>query len=135
LESLCTEKSGVCILSLLTLEPEFPESVDAHKRDLEILSKLKKKYHDKKSAYTFVWLNALEKGKTLQKRFDTSDIYPGLLAINKKKSVFRIYRGAFDDASISQFLDDMKAGRGRNSKIDFEVVLDEPKKKVKHAEL
>ncbi|KAJ3417073.1 protein disulfide isomerase (PDI) protein [Chytridiales sp. JEL 0842] len=134
LESHCLSKPGVCILSLLALEPDFPESVTQHQSELAILQSLKKKYHAKKSAYTFSWFNALTVGKTLQKKFDTSDSLPGVLAINGKKGVYRIHRGAFDEESLGRFLDDMKAGRGRNSKIDFEIVLDEGKKKAEKKE-
>ncbi|KAJ3329655.1 protein disulfide isomerase (PDI) protein [Blyttiomyces sp. JEL0837] len=131
LEELCTGKPGVCVVSLLALESEFEESVSAHKSDLDVITKMKKKYYDRKSPLTFVWLNPLEHGTKLRKQFDISDSYPGLFAVNSKKGVYRIHLGAFDEVSVSRFLDDMMAGRGRNVKLDFIPELDEAKKDKK----
>ncbi|KAJ3167779.1 protein disulfide isomerase (PDI) protein [Irineochytrium annulatum] len=128
LEELCTNKAGVCVIALLTLEPDFEESVAAHKADFDVVTKLKKKYYDKKSPFNFTWLNVIEHGKELIRQFDISDIYPGFIAINAKKNVYRIHRGAFDEASISSFLDDMKLGKGRNLKFTFTPTLEKAKK-------
>jgi hypothetical protein len=57
-------------------------------------------------------------------------MYPGLLAIHKKKSVYRIHRGGFDEESISSFLGDMLVGKGRNSGFKFVPTLDGPELKV-----
>ncbi|KAI9331470.1 hypothetical protein BDR26DRAFT_870160 [Obelidium mucronatum] len=138
LDTLCIEKSGVCVLGILTLESEFEESVAAHKTDLAILEKIKKKHHDKKSPFHFTWLNPLRDPKPyLLTQFDTPDSYPGLLIVNAKKGVYRIHRGGFDEASVESFLDDVLKGRGRNLKFDWKVSLTKEgaKKKVEKDEL
>ncbi|ORY49995.1 thioredoxin-domain-containing protein [Rhizoclosmatium globosum] len=93
LDSLCVEKAGVCVIAVSTLESEFEESVSAHKADLAIIEKLKKKFHDKKSPFHFTWLNPLRDPKPyLLTQFDTPD---------------SIHRGGFDESSIESFLDDV----------------------------
>ncbi|KAJ3031534.1 UNVERIFIED_CONTAM: protein disulfide isomerase (PDI) protein [Siphonaria sp. JEL0065] len=124
LDTLCIDKSGVCVIGILTLEPEYQESLDAHKIDLAVLEKLKKKHHDKKSPFHFTWLNPLrDPTPYLLKQFDTPDSYPGLLIVNAKKGVYRIHRGGFDEASVDGFLEDVVKGRGRNLKFDWKVSL------------
>ncbi|KAI8622045.1 hypothetical protein BC830DRAFT_1057549 [Chytriomyces sp. MP71] len=132
LDSLCIEKAGVCVIASLTLESEFEESVSAHKVDLAVLEKLKKKYHDKKSPFHFTWLNPLRDPRPyLLTQFDTPDSYPGLFIVNAKKGVYRIHRGGFDEASIDTFLDDVVKGRGRNQKFDFKAAMQKVKKSEK----
>ncbi|KAJ3081574.1 hypothetical protein HDU99_005347 [Rhizoclosmatium hyalinum] len=129
LDSLCVEKAGVCVIAVSTLESEFEESVSAHKADLAIIEKLKKKFHDKKSPFHFTWLNPLRDPKPyLLTQFDTPDSYPGLLIVNAKKGVYRIHRGGFDESSIESFLDDVTKGRGRNLKFDWKVTMKKEKK-------
>lgn len=70
LNTFCIDKPGVCVVGFLTLESDFPESVEAHKANLAILSALKKKYYDLKSPFHFAWINFINHGRKLAKDFD-----------------------------------------------------------------
>ena len=61
----------------------------------------------------------------------SSDILPALLAVNGNKKVYRLLRSAFDEPSITSFLSDMMAGRGRNFQYTFDPLLDPAPKKPK----
>ncbi|KAI9324431.1 hypothetical protein DFJ73DRAFT_872633 [Zopfochytrium polystomum] len=122
--SQCIGKAGVCVITLLTLQEEFPESVEAHSSDLAVITKLKKKYHDMNSPFHMVWINALKHGKKLISQFGVSDIFPAVLAVNSNKGVYRNHLAGFDEESVSGFLSDMMAGRGRNVPFTFAPALD-----------
>jgi hypothetical protein len=51
LDEQCIEKAGVCVLSLLTLESEFEESVKAHAADVEILTKVR---NEEQTTFSFL---------------------------------------------------------------------------------
>ncbi|KAI8810080.1 hypothetical protein BJ742DRAFT_207049 [Cladochytrium replicatum] len=102
LQSLCTEKPGICIVSFLGDEED--ESIQAElKKSLTVLSAVKKAQYEKKSHKTML---------------------PGLIAINGRKKAYRPFRGAFDEASINSFLKDMLT-KGPNFEFKFEPQLDD----------
>ena len=63
----------------------------------------------------------------LLKTLGVSDIYPSMTAINLSKKTFRNHLGAFDEASIESFLNDMLKGKGRNSAFTEDLKLKEGK--------
>lgn len=65
----CLKKTGVCLISFLTLEPEYQESKDAHTESIATLSAVKKTFFDLGSPFTFVWVNAISHGGQLIKDF------------------------------------------------------------------
>jgi hypothetical protein len=155
LETLCLKKTGVCVISFFALEPEFPESVKMQQDNLAILAKVKQTFYDLDAPFQFVWVNHIKHGRKLSKDFDlrwvyvyyglflqgthleNSDMLPGLLAVNGNKKVYQPLRTAFDVDSISSFLKDMMAGRGRIFQYSFDPVLDpppKPKKEIKEEE-
>ncbi|KAJ3112051.1 protein disulfide isomerase (PDI) protein [Phlyctochytrium bullatum] len=124
LQEHCLKLPGVCILSFHSLEAEYPESVEAHKQEIEVLTTVKKTFFEKKGPYSFAWINIVKHGKNLVKQFDVSDSVPAVLAINSKKGVYVNYRGAFDAASLTSFLTDLQRGKARTSKFSFVPALD-----------
>ncbi|CAG8446443.1 16454_t:CDS:2 [Dentiscutata erythropus] len=132
LESQCLSKPiGLCVFSFLILEPEYPESVADHSNNLEILRKVKKKFHDqssvdKKLSLRFFWFNALSKGaKKLIKDFKLSDMFPNLMILNPNRKVYRPHIGPFDEEGVVKFLNDIAKGRGSSYEYGFDVFIDE----------
>jgi hypothetical protein len=152
LEDICLKKTGVCVISFFAYEPEFPESVKIQEDNLAILAQVKQKFYDLDAPFQFVWVNHIAHGRKLSKDFDlrwvykkvrfrcirglldNSDMLPGLLAVNGNKKVYQPLRTAFDVDSISSFLKDMMAGRGRNFQYSFNPLLDAPPKPKKKKE-
>jgi protein disulfide-isomerase A6 len=65
----CLKKVGVCLISFLTLEPEYQESKDAHAEMIADLLAVKKTFFDLGSPFNFVWVNAISHGRQLIKDF------------------------------------------------------------------
>ncbi|CAG8741281.1 20424_t:CDS:2, partial [Gigaspora rosea] len=132
LESQCLSKPiGLCVFSFIILEPEYPESVAEHSNNLEIVRKVKKKFHDqssvdKKLSLRFFWFNALSKeAKKLIKDFKLSDMFPNLMVLNPNRKVYRPLMGPFDEEGIEKFLNDIAKGRGSSYEYGFDVSIDE----------
>ncbi|KAJ3317823.1 protein disulfide isomerase (PDI) protein [Boothiomyces sp. JEL0866] len=130
LKKLCLAEK-TCIISFLTHEPEYPESTKALDEHIAVIQAVKKKYYEK-DLYNFVWVNAIETGSQLIRDFGVSDMYPSMLALNYPRKSFRVLKTAFDEASISSFLDATSAGLGMTL---FTLDPKLKKEKVKHEEL
>ena len=124
------------MISFLSFDEEYPEIVQDYEKQISLLKNLKQKFHEKKSPFLFLWVNALENGKQLIKDFDVSDMLPGLVAFNPNRKAYRLLRTAFEEESISTFLSEMWSGKGRNFQYEFNPILNvEKKKKSEHVEL
>ena len=66
----CLGKVGVCLISFLTLEPDYQESVESHAESLTTLSQVKKVFYDRNAPFTFVWVNSITHGRKLIMDFD-----------------------------------------------------------------
>ncbi|KAI9199748.1 uncharacterized protein BJ171DRAFT_570309 [Polychytrium aggregatum] len=130
LVEVCPPDAGTCIISFFVLEPEYEESVAQHKGHLDTIVAVKKHHHVKNLPASFGWVNVAEHGKKLMSDFDVSDMLPGLLAINRRHNVYQNFRGAFEEAAVVRFLEDMRIGRGRLSKFSFELQLDKQREKT-----
>jgi len=120
----CINGFGVCAISILSYEPEFEESVKQHNEEIEILKKLKEQNKKIGGPFKYAWINSVEHGKKFIKDFDIPDMLPVFMIVNGKKKVYRVDRGAFDEDSISNFLKDVRMGRGRFFTYKFEPQLD-----------
>ncbi|CAG8608784.1 6076_t:CDS:2 [Ambispora leptoticha] len=132
LESQCTSKStGLCILSFIPLEPEFPESVAENESNQIILRRVKEELHNDASVKInlyFSWLNALETGaQKLIKDFKLSDVYPTLMVLNPNRKVFQPFLGPFEDVAIENFIKEVIKGKGKSFAYDFQVDFGEVK--------
>jgi hypothetical protein len=105
----------VCVITFLTKEDDFEESVAAFEENKKLLQIMKKKYHAKNTKINFVWVNAIRNGKQLIRDLGVSDMFPSVVAIDKKKSQYSVLRMAFEADSLSNFLDVFLNGRSRNS--------------------
>ncbi|KAJ3258452.1 hypothetical protein HK103_003574 [Boothiomyces macroporosus] len=130
LKKLCLADK-TCIISFLTHEPEYPESTKALDEHIAVIQAVKTKYYEK-DLYNFVWVNAIETGSQLIRDFGVSDMYPSMLALNYPRKSYRVLKTAFDEPSISSFLDATSAGLGMTS---FTLEPKLKKEKVKHEEL
>ncbi|KAJ3275919.1 hypothetical protein HDV01_006786 [Terramyces sp. JEL0728] len=130
LKKLCMADK-TCIISFLTHEPDYPESTKAWNDQIAVVQTIKKKYYQK-NLYNFVWINAIETGSKLIRDFDVSDMYPSMLALNYPRKSYRVLKTAFDESSISSFLEATSAGLGMTS---FTLEPKLKKEKVKHEEL
>jgi hypothetical protein len=117
------KKEGVCVVAFLTLEKDYPESVAQFEGNIAILKALKKKYHTRKSKISFVFVNAIDRGRKLVRDFGISDMFPSMIAFDGSRSQYSLLRTAFDDSSVSSFLDVFLSGRGRIAYTQ-EVLLD-----------
>lgn len=126
-EKKCLGIPGACVIAFLTKEDGFPESIASFDEQINILREIKKKFHARNAKITFVWTNAIKHGKQLINDFGVSDMFPSVIAIDKKKSQYSLLRTAFEVDSVSKFLDVFLAGGGR---IPYSkpVVLDKSKK-------
>ncbi|CAG8568985.1 13515_t:CDS:2 [Racocetra fulgida] len=137
-ESAIVEKFGIKGFPKLFVVPsssneaiEFKESVAEHSNNLEILRKVKKKFHeqstiDKKLSLRFFWFNALSKeSKKLIKDFKLSDMFPNLMILNPNRKVYRPHIGPFDEEGIEKFLNDIAKGRGSSYEYNFDVSVEE----------
>ncbi|KAJ3313006.1 protein disulfide isomerase (PDI) protein [Boothiomyces sp. JEL0838] len=113
LKKLCLADK-TCIISFLTHEPEYPESTKALDEHIAVIQAVKTKYYEK-DLYNFVWVNAIETGSQLIRDFGVSDMYPSMLALNYPRKSYRVLKTAFDEPSISSFLDATSAGLGMTS--------------------
>jgi len=120
----CINGYGVCAISVLSYEPDFEESVKQHNSEIEILKKLKEQNKKVGGPFKYAWINSVEHGKKFIKDFDVPDMLPVFMIVNGKKKVYRVDRGAFDEESISNFLKDVRMGRGRFFTYKFEPQLD-----------
>jgi hypothetical protein len=123
------KKAGVSVITFVTLEPEFEESVKAFNETIEMLQQVKKHFHDKNGPFTnFIWVNSVERGAKLMRDFDVPDMLPSMFIVNDKKKLYRIHRDAFEKDAIVSFLKDVWDGRGRFFKYEFAPTLDKPSK-------
>jgi hypothetical protein len=74
----------------------------------------------------FGWVNA-QKAKKLMKDADVSEILPGMIALNSPRGWYRLFRGAFDQEGITEFITEITMGKGRNFKLTFKPLLSEEK--------
>jgi protein disulfide-isomerase A6 len=127
----CIEGFGTCAIAVLAYEEDFEESVKQHKEEMEILETLKKNNHEKNGPFKFAWINGVVRGKQFARDFDLPDMFPSFLIINGKQKIFRVDRGAFDVEGITDFLKQVRNGRGRNFSYTKEPVLDIKKEEKK----
>ncbi|TPX38506.1 hypothetical protein SeMB42_g06696 [Synchytrium endobioticum] len=129
LQEHCMGSSGICVLIFMNLEPSYEESIAEYAANMKVLENIKRKMHDRKSPFSFAWINAISSGgRKLIRDFDVSDILPNLVAIAPKRNVYQLFRAGFDETSVIEFLDDLISGKGRNFKYDFEISLGSEKK-------
>ncbi|KAI1315490.1 protein disulfide isomerase (PDI) protein [Mortierella claussenii] len=126
---------GSCVIAFLIIEPEFPESVQMHEENLELLRKVKKTAHDTSRPLHVVWMDALDERVTeFKDKFQVSSDIPGLLLLNPSKKAFAPFVGQFDVHGIQEWLSDTTIGRAKVFPYIFDVELPEPKAKdVKEA--
>ena len=129
LEKKCLGVAGTCVITFLTKEDEYPESVSAFEDSRLVLQKLKKKYHARNAKVTFVWVNAINNGKQLIRDFGISDVYPSVIAIDKKNSQYGLLRSSFEEESLTSFLDVFLGGGGRTKITKDNIILGSSKKK------
>ncbi|KAJ8331675.1 hypothetical protein O5D80_000574 [Batrachochytrium dendrobatidis] len=125
LEELCLDQSGVCVISFIANDEEYPEFVAEHLTHLNIIQNVKQTMHKKPhNPFTFVQVNPLQHGLQLVKDFQASDMYPSILAVNFKRKAYGLLRAAFEEESITKFLTDLISGKGSISKFDLVPTLD-----------
>lgn len=71
----------MCLVSFLTLEPEYQESKDAHAEIITALSSVKKAFFELGQPFTFVWVNAISHGQQLIKDFGVRYFHELIVAI------------------------------------------------------
>ncbi|KAF9434308.1 protein disulfide isomerase (PDI) protein [Entomortierella beljakovae] len=121
---------GSCVISFLVVEPEFPESVQAHNENLELLRKVKKAAYDDSVPLHVVWMDALDKRVVdFMNQFKISSDIPGLLLINPSRKAFAPFMGQFDVQGIREWLHSTANGAGVYP-YTFDIQLAEPKVKV-----
>jgi len=65
----CINGYGVCAISVLSYEPDFEESVKQHNSEIEILKNLKEQNKKVGGPFKYAWINSVEHGKKIHKRF------------------------------------------------------------------
>ena len=128
LQNKCLNKE-FCVIAFLTREEEFPESVEIFNQHVSLLQVVKKKLYGRKKAVDFAWTNAISHGSQLIKDFGVSDMFPSLMVIDPTKKQYSLLRTAFDEKSITTWLDIFLSGGGRTpyTKTPY---LDKPAKDV-----
>ncbi|KAF9585717.1 protein disulfide isomerase (PDI) protein [Lunasporangiospora selenospora] len=126
----CLDRTiGSCAIAFLIVEPEFPESVQIHEENLDVLQKVKKAVHDLNRPMSVMWMDALDtRVNEIRNQFQLSSDIPGLFLMNHRKRAFVPFVGSFDVAGIQEWLLDATNGRVRSFPYTFEVSMEEAKK-------
>ncbi|KAF9936587.1 hypothetical protein BGZ67_002218 [Mortierella alpina] len=121
----CLNKRGSCVIAFLVVESEYPESVELHEHNLDILRQVKKAAHETNKPQHFMWMSALDSNvNALRDQFQISSDVPGLLLIHPTKKAFVPFIGRFDVEGIKEWLSDASTGRARAFPYTFDVVLE-----------
>ncbi|KAF9898289.1 protein disulfide isomerase (PDI) protein [Lobosporangium transversale] len=129
-EECLSKPRGSCLIAFLIVEPEFPESVQMHEENLELLRTVKKTAHDTGKPLHVMWMDALDKRVVdFKDKFQVSSDIPGLLLLNPRKKAFAPFVGQFDVHGIQGWISDTSKGRARAFPYTFDVELPEPKTK------
>ncbi|KAF9985215.1 protein disulfide isomerase (PDI) protein [Mortierella antarctica] len=121
----CLNKRGSCVIAFLVVESEYPESVELHEHNLDILRQVKKAAHEANKPQHFMWMSALDSNvNALRDQFQISSDVPGLLLIHPTKKAFVPFIGRFDVEGIKEWLSDASTGRARAFPYTFDVVLE-----------
>lgn len=131
LQNKCLAKE-ICVIAFLTHEKEFPESVEQYKSHIMLLRAVKKKLHSRKKSVDFVWTNAINHGSQLIKDFGVSDMFPSVIAIDPKNQQYSLLRTAFDEKSLTTWMDVFLSG-GSRTPYTKTPLLDKPSKDEKKA--
>jgi hypothetical protein len=102
-------------------EPEFLESTKQKEDYVKILSDLKKNFYDKNVELSIFWVNTIEHGSRMIQDFLIPDFFPSVIALSN--SHYSISRYAFELSSLSDFVTNFKAGKGKVS-ISSPPILD-----------
>ncbi|KAJ2009916.1 hypothetical protein GGI04_000015 [Coemansia thaxteri] len=111
-------RGGVlCVIGMVPLEPEFEESRIEHAKAIEELAAVAS------PPVRVAWANALSPvGRTIRAMFGLSDDLPSAVAISPSKNTSAPYHGAFDKASLLEWVDACFNGAGMqriSSKLDI----------------
>lgn len=105
-------------------------------RYLSILESLVQKY----KSFRFVWIDGVEH-ETLKSQFYVADILPQALALQRKSLRVRYYKSGmghscsgrcalrasgFEEELLEEFLDSVKAGKGRTASLDADPTWPAP---------
>ncbi|KAG0004863.1 protein disulfide isomerase (PDI) protein [Entomortierella chlamydospora] len=125
----CLDKSqDTCVIAFLVVEPEFPESVQAHEENLELLRKVKKASYDVGKSLQVMWMDALDKRVVnFMNQFQLSSDIPGLLLVKPGRKAYAPFMGQFDFEGIQEWLSGLSNGRTRAFVYSFDVQLAESK--------
>ncbi|KAK9727378.1 hypothetical protein K7432_001910 [Basidiobolus ranarum] len=130
LKEECLSKGGFCAIAFLSVEPEYPESVEEFESNLQILKNTKKAQHDKNSSIQFVWVHALENPQLI-KDFDLSSDIPNMVVIKPGKKVYKPFIGGFDESSLDNYLTETSQGKGRFFSYTFDPQLETRQQNIK----
>ncbi|KAI8825631.1 uncharacterized protein EV422DRAFT_491530 [Fimicolochytrium jonesii] len=120
-------KPGFTVLAFFILEPDFEESVKAHKENLDLLQAAAKQH----PGFRYVWFNTAERGRVIMQDLQVSDSLPGLVVVNDNKKAYRIMTGPFDKDGINTFLKEVSAAQGRFFKYGKLPLLEGESKRAK----
>ncbi|KAG0261597.1 hypothetical protein DFQ27_002891 [Actinomortierella ambigua] len=128
----CLDKAaGTCLLALMVVEEEFPESVEQHTANLAVLERVKAAMHEKEQKGTrapvhIVWLDALNKDvQRLRDQFQLSSDVPGLMLVHPRRKAFVPFVGAFDFEGVMEWLQEAGSQRAHAIAYSHELVLEE----------
>lgn len=123
--------SALCLVAFLPpVDEEFEDTIKYRDDLVDTLTTVKRELNDIRlrpssssvpNVY-FLWTYGHEESKqALLNRFGASTDLPSAFIINPTKRVFRTFIGAFDAASLKEFLLDVAAGRGRVFSYNWDV--------------
>lgn len=108
----CLSQFKTCLISILSRDAS---------EDLKTLEILKKSLYDSKDDDKFA-ISITYDQKFIRKFHGASDALPGLIAVNHARGWYRWFMGGFDKDGLLGLVADVKKGKGRNFKIDKEML-------------
>jgi len=100
-DEICLEWPGTCLVVFLSLDDEN------HAHHLEILQALVDKYQN---AFRIMWADG-PNNMAMMETYRLLSGFPATLLLNHKKKMFTPFIGAFDESSLSSFLDRLRSRR------------------------
>lgn len=96
------------MIAFLDVQQDDADKAAENAEYIKTLEAVKAAAHDKGRAHHIMWANAHTQ-EALRRSFDLSDQLPGALLLAPRKNRFRPFLGAFDERSLTEFLNETKA--------------------------